>query len=99
MLNMSVDRYLSILESATPEDNPFATLTNPAPIGAAFTALAHSFVGFVRAARDHEEVGFEAARSILEEMVHYLPESDAPDLLDLLASLEGQFEAGAEGRI
>jgi len=93
--DMTVDEFVSILRSATPDDNPFDRTPDAIrePMGAPCADLFHAVAAFVDAARA-SDFGYAQARSFLADLVHTFPvpmeqTSDGQAAIrDLLAGLE-----------
>lgn len=84
------ERYLEILESATPTDHPFISLPDSEELGASFAEMGRSMARFVRACQAHEALGYDGALDNLEDVVHCFPK---PQEEALVALLEGLAEA------
>ncbi|QIG58536.1 hypothetical protein PQE18_gp58 [Arthrobacter phage DrSierra] len=92
---MNLDTYLDILGQATPEDGPYNDPAHTAEeltaLNTGFAALAAGMVAFVKAAEPI--VGYEATRSMIEDVTHTFPVEKNPAPVDPFAELAAALAA------
>lgn len=100
LTGMSLEDYLAILEAAAPDDGPYTEELfgeNALALNTAFAGIANSTATFVRVAK--ALIGYDAARDMLEELVHAFPASEVPVVTpeQYLSALLGKDLAEALG--
>ncbi|QHB36645.2 hypothetical protein SEA_ADOLIN_63 [Arthrobacter phage Adolin] len=88
---MNLETYLDILAQATPEDGPYMhdedrTAEEITALNTGFAALAQGMIAFVKAAEPI--LGYEATRSMIEDVTHTFPVEKNPEPFDPFAALQ-----------
>lgn len=95
IIGIPLDLYLDTLKSMSLEDNPYVNDPEADVLAPATVALAHALAEFVETLRDNlKEDGYEAARIILENMVHTFPAPEHADGMSLEQVLSTLFDGG-----
>ncbi|WNO26076.1 hypothetical protein SEA_WILDWEST_57 [Arthrobacter phage Wildwest] len=86
---MNLDTYLDILGQATPEDGPYNdpkhTAEELVTLNTGFAALAQGMKTFVETVEPI--IGYEATRSMIEDVTHTFPTEKNPAPVDPFAEL------------